>query len=61
MAVGGVINGTLYVVGGHDGLLGSAVVETFTPFNILPGDANVDGKLGLEDAVHILQILSGIR
>lgn len=58
-AAGGVINGKLYVAGGYDGTAGSAVTEVFTP--ILPGDANGDGKLGLEDAIHILQILSGIR
>ncbi|MCK9276094.1 MAG: hypothetical protein M0P57_13495 [Syntrophales bacterium] len=61
MAVAGVINGTLYVAGGHDGLSGSSVMEAFTPFNGLPGDANIDGTLGLEDVIHILQILSGIR
>jgi N-acetylneuraminic acid mutarotase len=27
----------------------------------LPGDANSDAKLGLDDAIYILQILSGIR
>ena len=56
---GGVINGKLYVAGGYAGTVGSAITEAFTPF--LPGDANGDGKLGLDDVIYILQVLSGVR
>lgn len=30
-------------------------------YECLPGDANNDGRLGLEDAVYILQVLTGIE
>ncbi|MCK4390155.1 MAG: DUF4465 domain-containing protein [Desulfobacterales bacterium] len=32
-----------------------------TPPQILPGDATGDGKLGLDDVIYILQVLSGVR
>ncbi len=58
-AASGVINGKLYVAGGYAGTVGSATTEAYTPF--LQGDANGDGKLGLDDAIYILQVLSGVR
>jgi len=47
-------------------LTGSSLPVTIPPMivsavNCLKGDANDDMRLGLEDAIYILQILTGAR